>query len=227
MLTLKSVIQCASEGWWAVKHDDARAKIVRVASSHIAQHGLEGAKIRDIARDAGVSTALIHYHFANKTALLEASLAYAWERAESMRVRAEIGGRSANPAQRLADLVTYSLPSRPELREEWLLWMELWLQTARDPGNRQVMEALYKGIRKDFTSLITEGNELGEFDCQDVDGTVSMLIALIDGYGIQAMMNPTPAAARRARTFISSAVAPLLGIPALAFRGSGRRDGPR
>jgi hypothetical protein len=45
-----------------------------------------------------------------------------------------------------------------------------------------------------------------------------MLIALIDGYGIQAMMNPTPAAARRAKSLISSAVSPLLAIPALPFR---------
>jgi AcrR family transcriptional regulator len=128
----------------------------------LAQHGLEGAKIRDIARDAEVSTALIHYHFATKTALLEASLAYAWDRAASMRVRTEFDGRNGTPAQRLADLVTYSLPSRPELREEWLLWMELWLQTAREPSNRRVMDGLYKRIRNDFTSLITEGNELGE-----------------------------------------------------------------
>ena len=27
-------------------------------------------------------------------------------------------------------------------RLEWLLWMEIWLQTARDPGNRSVMEGL-------------------------------------------------------------------------------------
>lgn len=203
--------------------DDARARIVRVASTHIAMHGLEGAKIRDIARDAEVSTALVHYHFANKTALLDASLAYAWDRAESMRAGAEIAGGNDSAAQRLADLVTYSLPSRPELREEWLLWMELWLQTARDPGKRRTMERLYDRIREDFTALINEGNETAEFDCRDVDGTVSMLIALIDGYGIQAMMNPAPAAARKAKAFVDAAVAPMLGITALPFRVGGRR----
>ena len=206
-----------------VKNDDARTRIVRVASSHIAMHGLEGAKIRDIALDAEVSTALVHYHFATKTALLDSSLAYAWDRAETMRVRAEVAAGNASAAERLADLVTYSLPSRPELREEWLLWMELWLQTARDPGNRRTMERLYSRFREDFTALIKEGNEMAEFDCRDVDGTVSMLIALIDGYGIQAMMQPSPAAARRAKTFIDAAVAPMLGIAALPFRVAGGR----
>lgn len=206
------------------KNDDARSRIVRVASSHIAQHGLEGAKIRDIARDAEVSTALIHYHFATKTALLDATLAYAWDRAESLRVRAEIAGRTTPAAERLADLIELSLPSRPELREEWLLWMELWLQTARDPGNRQIMDRLYDRIRGDYTALINEGIERGEFTCADVEGTVELLIALIDGYGIQAMMHPSPAAARRAKSFVDAAVAPLLGVPALPFRSvAGRR----
>ncbi len=206
-----------------MKNDDARARIVRVAASHIAMHGLEGAKIRDIARDAEVSTALVHYHFATKAALLDASLAYAWERAESMRVRSDIAGRNASAAERLAERVTRSLPSRPELREEWLLWMELWLQTARDPGNRRTMERLYDEIREEFTELITEGNAMAEFDCHDVDGTVSILIALIDGYGIQVMMQPTPAAARKAKAFVDAAVAPMLGITALPFRVAGGR----
>jgi AcrR family transcriptional regulator len=206
-----------------MKHDDARGRIVQFAASHIAQHGLEGAKIRDIAHDAEVSTALIHYHFATKTALLDATLAYAWDRAEALRIKSEIAGRSTSAAQRLADLIAISLPSRPERREGWLLWMELWLQAARDSGNRQIMDKLYDRISADFTALIKEGIALGEFTCADVEDTVSMIIALIDGYGIQAMMHPTAAAARKAKSFVDAAVAPLLGISGLPFRGAGGR----
>ena len=207
----------------AVSADGARTRIVRVAYTHIARHGVEGAKIRDIAREADVSTALIHYHFAAKSALLAASLTYAWERAESSRIRTRIASRDTSAAERLADLIAFSLPTRQDSWDEWLLWTELWLQTARDPRNRRIMDGLYGRIRGEYTTLINEGISSGEFTGPDVDGTVELIVALIDGYGIQAMMHRTPVASRHARSSVAAAIAPMLGISTLPFRGAGGR----
>lgn len=55
---------------------DTRVRILRTASSHFARHGFEGASLRKIGEDAGISAASIFHHFpGGKRALYEAMLA--------------------------------------------------------------------------------------------------------------------------------------------------------
>lgn len=115
--------------------------------------------------------------------------------------------------------MSYALPSTPELREAWLLWMKLWSQTARDPEPRHVMDELYDTMRREFTDEITEGIERGELHCDDISAAVTLLLALIDGFGLKAMMRDTPEAVREAQHLIGDAIAPRLGSSAgLPFR---------
>ncbi|MDP9851695.1 helix-turn-helix domain-containing protein [Corynebacterium lowii] len=53
---------------------DRSEQIVRVAAEHFARHGIAGASLSAIARDAGVTRALVYHYFAGKEALLEAVL---------------------------------------------------------------------------------------------------------------------------------------------------------
>ena len=48
---------------------DARDRIVEAALTVFASHGFDGATTREIAREAGVSSALIHHHFKDKETL--------------------------------------------------------------------------------------------------------------------------------------------------------------
>lgn len=52
-------------------HDEgARNRILRTAASLFAEKGFDGARVDEIARQAGVNKALIYYYFENKEALL-------------------------------------------------------------------------------------------------------------------------------------------------------------
>lgn len=53
---------------------ELHARIVKAARQSFAAHGWAGTTIRGVARDAGVDPALVHYYFAGKQALLEASM---------------------------------------------------------------------------------------------------------------------------------------------------------
>jgi AcrR family transcriptional regulator len=48
---------------------DARDRIVEAALTVFAQRGFDGATTREIAKEAGVSSALIHHHFKDKESL--------------------------------------------------------------------------------------------------------------------------------------------------------------
>lgn len=53
---------------------DAQAEIVRIACLHFSRHGIKGSNNRQIAEDAGVTPAMIHYYFKNKESLYDAVL---------------------------------------------------------------------------------------------------------------------------------------------------------
>lgn len=58
----------------------ARARIRDAAIKLFTERGIEGASIRDIATEAGVSSGLVRHHFGSKQALREACDRYAKER---------------------------------------------------------------------------------------------------------------------------------------------------
>lgn len=67
---------------------DARAALLDAASRLFAAHGLEGVSIRRLAKEAGVTPAMVHYYFGNKRGLYEALLARTLARVLE-RVRAQ------------------------------------------------------------------------------------------------------------------------------------------
>jgi AcrR family transcriptional regulator len=64
----------------AVEDLTARARIRDAAVKLFGERGIEGASIRDIAAEAGVSSGLVRHHFGSKEALRAACDAYAKER---------------------------------------------------------------------------------------------------------------------------------------------------
>src|SRR5262249_11497741 len=122
----------------------ARDRILQAAVELIAERGIGGARIAQVAKAAGVSTALVHYHFRTREVLLAETLDYAVDVASAVRMRPpgdgddEDAAGEDSAARRLADVVEQSLPTTDPARREWQLWAELWLGAARDPSLRPV-----------------------------------------------------------------------------------------
>ena len=74
----------------------ARERILDAAVERIASDGIDEVRIARIAMDARVSTALVHYHFATREALLAEALEHSFETAGD--VRAEGGAWIRRPA---------------------------------------------------------------------------------------------------------------------------------
>ena len=58
-----------------------RERILDVACELISSHGMDDVRVARIARAANVSTALVHYHFATREALLGEALRHSYARA--------------------------------------------------------------------------------------------------------------------------------------------------
>jgi AcrR family transcriptional regulator len=177
----------------------AYERILEAAAARIAQDGIDAVRLSRIAQDAGVSSALIHYHFDTREALLVEALHHANARTERTREEWERLQRNLTHVQRMANMVDRTLPITAEDTLEWKLWVELWAQAHRHPELHAVVEELYAGYRSWWVRTLEAGAAAGEFDPPADPGAVAEhMTALLDGEGIRVLLGIADVEAARA-----------------------------
>jgi AcrR family transcriptional regulator len=190
--------------------ENARTRILEAAVRLIARDGLDEARMARIAMAAGVSPSLLHYHFESRDALLAEALEHSYETAGDFR----IGGAdpTPSPAARLERMIDQCLPHPGKLRDDFILWVELWLHAARRPELGETSARLYARMHAWFAEPV---QELG---AADVARTTDRLLALLDGYGVRALAGDPEMPIERARAEIWAAIAPELHSSASSTR---------
>src|SRR3954463_7353089 len=140
----------------------AQEKILTAAAKVIAEQGLAGVRMAGIAKAAGVSTGLLHYHFDTKERLFAEVLMWSDKRSSAVdqEARRDDGRR---PPERLAAYLDRCLPSDEQLVQDWLLWQELSSLCMRHPGLGQVGVDLYDHLYDTAEAIIDDGVASGEF----------------------------------------------------------------
>ncbi len=187
----------------------SRERILAAAVERIASDGIDDVRIARIAMDAGVSTALVHYHFATREALLAEALEYSFEHAGDARTTATATG------DRLRDMIDQCLPLPGELERDWVLWVELWLRAVRHPELRPTAAKLYARMNDWLRAAIEEG----DFGDVDAAAVADRTLALIDGFGVRALLGDPAMPLERARAEVWNALAGELGLRAAAPSG--------
>ncbi len=190
----------------------ARERILAAAVGQIAREGIDGVRIARIATEARVSPALVHYHFATRDALLAEALDYSYGHAGEARIATGDTLPRTTHAARLQTMIEACLPATVSLRQDWVLWVELWLRAARNAELRPVAEELYARLHAWFAREIADGVKAGEFERCDPDEVADRALALIDGYGIRTLIGDPAIPLERARRSVSAALARELGL---------------
>jgi len=189
---------------------DTRERILAAAVRRIASEGIDAVRIARIAMDAGVSASLVHYHFDTREALLAEALDWSYNHAGDARIASGELEPSSH-AERLLTMIDGCLPSNAALREDWVLWVELWLRAVRHPELESVAEELYARLHRWFADEITAGVQDGEFARCDADAVADRALALIDGFGIRNLIGDRTMPLARARRAVESELARDLG----------------
>jgi AcrR family transcriptional regulator len=187
---------------------DARERILEAALERIASDGIDAVRIARIAMDARVSTGLVHYHFATREALLAKALEYSFERAGDVRTEAGAG----TGVERMRAMVEQCLPLPGEQEREWVLWVELWLRAVRHPDLRPTAALLYARMHFWLCEAIDEGVMEGEFAACDAGAVADRALALIDGFGVRALLGDPEMPLARAREEVWSVLERDLGL---------------
>lgn len=161
----------------------ARERILAAAVERIASDGIDDMRIARVAMDAGVSTSLVHYHFETREALLAEALEYSYELAGMARLGEEV--EQADPERRLLDMVDHCLPYPGVLRQDWVLWVELWLRAVRHPELQPTAVRLYERMREWLAEGIAACDKGGDRDHAEL---ADRLLAMCDGFGVRVLI---------------------------------------
>ena len=188
----------------------SRERILDAAIERIASDGIDDVRIARIAMDAGVSTALVHYHFATREALLAEALEHSFEQAGDTRTE---GSGEGSAVERLRDMIDQCLPLPGALERDWVLWVELWLRAVRHPELRPTAAKLYARMHDWFVDAI----ESGDFAPCDAHRVADRTLALLDGLGLRALLGDPEMPLERAREEVWDALARELGVAPAAL----------
>ena len=164
-----------------------------------------------IAREAGVSAGLLHYHFDTKEQLFAEVLTYS-HRLSSVLNQQLLQHAGNDAPHRLSAFLDRCLPSDDGLAHEWLLWQELDLLCLRKPELAKVGADLYEDLYSSVAAIITDGIGTGHFTTDLPPRMVAeTAVALCDGLGARVLANDPNLTLADARATLAATVGTLVG----------------
>jgi AcrR family transcriptional regulator len=159
-----------------------RPQILAAAAEVIAERGVAGTRIADVAERCGVSPPALLYWFDSKEQLLAEALTADDDRFyEELEERLE---RAVTPGERMVALIE----TATEGADDFALWMELWTWALRDADLRAARERFDARWRAAIEAIVADGVAAGEFDVADPPRAALAIAALIDGLSAQAAL---------------------------------------
>ena len=163
----------------AARRDPPVDAILQAGTRLIAQHGLRDTRLEDVAREAGTSNAVVRRAFRTKEALMLASFTWLEE-----RLSAQIVGLMAaedDPLRRLRGLLELSLANPGPLRDEYRLWLEVWVNVRERVHEFDEADVFYTA-HDALLEIIRQGRAMGVFKpVASAETIAEAMIALSDG----------------------------------------------
>ncbi len=182
-----------------------REQIVRATVRCLAREGYTRLTMKKVAREAGVSQGILHYYFADKRAILSATLE-AVSRDLDRRVAAAQSRTARDPAARLRALVRACLDVAVGRPEFWVVFVEFWGEMMHDRRLREVNAELYDRTRRLIARLIAEGVRTQRFRAVDPERAAAVVLGLVDGVSLQLTFDPEAFSVTEAARFCDDAL---------------------
>jgi AcrR family transcriptional regulator len=160
-----------------------RPQILAAAAEVIAERGVAGTRIADVAERCGVSPPALLYWFDSKEQLLAEALTADDDRFYEL-LEERLDG-AMTPGERMVALIE----TATESADDFALWMELWTWALRDAELRAARERFDARWRAAIEAIVADGVAAGQFGgAVDPQQAALAIAALIDGLSAQAAL---------------------------------------
>ena len=175
-----------------VDKEAKKMQILQVAMKVFARKGVVKTKMIDIATEAGIGKGTIYEYFRRKEQIFSAAFEYFFENL-SLHIERSLS-KTDDPVRKLSIIIEESFNGflADDGRYAELI-MEFWAAGVRE--NDPVMldaidlKSMYAQYRNFFAGVISEGIQKKVFRAVNPEDTASMIIALLDGIGLQWIMD--------------------------------------
>jgi AcrR family transcriptional regulator len=166
---------------------DRKHAILDAACRVIAEDGAARLRVADVARAAGVSTALVHYYFPARADVIEQAFAHADDLADAV-AEAELQA-IATGRGRVEKLFATWAGDDPAIRANWAVWNEMWQYAAHNDGARALVQSSHGRWLEQIHDLIAEGIDDGSIPASvEAWPAARRLAACVNDWGREALL---------------------------------------
>lgn len=162
-----------------------RVEILESAWRLVAHRGLHNVRIADIAEACGTSSAAIHYYFPGKQDVMQQALLHCAEAAFTRQSHelAEV----PDARDRLLRLIELLLPTPGQVRDEWMIWLQVSSVSALNPDLRPVHNDFSRRWRETVADVVRLGQEQDVFGDGDPERTAVVFMSIADGLAVRVL----------------------------------------
>ena len=182
--------------------------LLRTACDVIGERGLANTRAADVAAAAGVSQALVFYHFETKERLL--AQAFSWAAEQDLNRLDAVLASDASPLDKVRKILKWYAPTGSS--KSWAMWIDCWSESMRVAELEKVSRRLDLRWKDALTDVIMAGVKEGDFKCPDPAGAAWRIIALIDGLAVQVTVHERVISRRQLSDWVRVSAARELGL---------------
>lgn len=164
--------------------DRRRQALIKATIAVIAKHGASGTTVERVARKAGVSVGLMNFHFASKERLFQETFRHLSEEYEEVWQK-NLRSAGVDSRARLNQMIESNFDRRIFTREKLAVWFAFWsdaqLRDRYRAAATRVERRYIQAIEKEIAGLLAS---------RDATGIAQPLMAMIDGFWLQALLYP-------------------------------------
>ncbi len=188
-----------------VNHDARREEVAEATWRVIAKHGVDGATLREIAREAGFTTGVIHHYFRDRGELMAFAYQLIAEQTAE-RLRETLAGLPAGMPRVRATIE--ALVPRELKSGRVAALLGFWSSATIDDRHRALNMAFYDRYRGLVREQVEGAIAVGDLPAHlDPDDTADQLVALGEGLFVRTALDPKRFSPERRAQLISSTLA--------------------
>ena len=164
-----------------------RAQLTRAAYKVVGEKGYSDFTIKDIAREAGLSTGLVHYYFKNKEDLLFKLL-----KGMNDNLKRDLSKALTvldDPQEKLLAFCNEAFDLVHKEKAYFSVLVDFLAQINRNRRIHQAIVKLFQSYRDEIVAILKEGVAKGVFTVVDVQLTSVIIVSLIQGNIFQHLID--------------------------------------
>ena len=197
--------------------EERRAQITAGLIEVMARQGYDGASVNQIAKAAGLTPGLVHYHFKTKLEILLAALEHLVEEHRA-RLEAYLAGIGTDPPTQVSGFIEFHLGmGRTADSDALRCWILLSGEALRRTEVQQPYARAIENLVERLRNIVEKGIREHTFRCKSSTVAASAIVTTIQGYfvlGATAQGSiPTGSAASATLEMAEGVLHPKLPLP--------------